>query len=382
MRKPITDIKRIIGLMSGTSLDGLDIALCHIEGANLETTLRLSEFITIPYTSEFKALIQPIFANVNARVEDVCRADAIVATTHARMLQETLASWGMQATDIDAIASHGQTILHLPNTDFPSTLQIGDGDRLAHLTGILTLSDFRQKHIAAGGEGAPLAPYADYLLFGNSTQNRVLLNIGGIANFSYLPKNKGFNAVVSTDTGPGNTLMDGIITRYTNGEQCYDHDGSLAKTGIINHALLDALLAHRFFTQAAPKSTGQEVFNLKWLEQVLVKEAPGVSLADILATLSMFTAKTIALAMHNIETDGLNIYVSGGGAYNPLLMHNLAAELPNALIQNSKVLGLNADAKEAALFALLANQTLFGDCAIFNGNAAMPAVSMGKLSFP
>jgi anhydro-N-acetylmuramic acid kinase len=368
--------------MSGTSLDGLDIALCEVKGANDNTSLNITEFITVPYTNDFKALIHAIFAKPNARHEDVCEADAVVASTHAEMVLDALTNWGLAPSDIDAIASHGQTVLHSPNADYPSTRQIGDGDRLAYLTGILTLSDFRQKHIAAGGEGAPLAPYADYLLFANANENRLLLNIGGIANFTYIAKNKGFESVISTDTGPGNTLMDGVIFKHTKGKQSYDDDGKLAQAGNVDDALLTALLAHPFFNQPAPKSTGQETFNLAWLTQVITKKTPSLSLADILATLNLFTAKSITKAMHNVDTDGLHIYVSGGGAYNSALMRNLREQLPIAVIQNSEVLGINADAKEAALFALLANQTLFGDCAIFAGNDAMPAVSMGKLSFP
>ena len=385
---PVGATKRFVGLMSGTSLDGLDIAICEISGADLSTSLHVTHFTTLKYSDAFKANIYPIFAQANARLEDVCNADALVAETHAKMLLEALNNWGLNRQNIDVIASHGQTILHSPQGDYATTVQIGDGDRIAQICAKPTLSDFRQKHIAAGGEGAPLVPYADYLLFSSKTENRLLLNIGGIANFTFLPKNTAFDSVLCTDTGPGNTLMDAVIAKHSNGDLAFDPSGEFAKQGEVNMPLLSILLTDNFFQRTLPKSTGQELFNIQWLEHILTVHNINLAVHDLMATLNMFTAKSIALALSHLNTQNYNIYVSGGGIHNPVLLANLSKELnvthENGPIRiyNSDELGINADAKEAALFAVLANQTLFGNSAIFGGNKTMPAVSMGKISLP
>ena len=214
----------IIGLMSGTSLDGLDIALCSIEGNGVNTKLHLLNFETIPYLDDFKSEIRTIFSRKQIDLEKLCLLNPWIALQHAQMINTCLQKWNIKNTEVDLIASHGQTIYHAPQRLHQqqkfgnATLQIGDGDHIAVATGIITISDFRQKNIAAGGEGAPLAVYGDYLIFGKSGEDRVLLNIGGIANFTYLPGVNENEKILCSDIGPGNTLMDAYIQEQFPGE--------------------------------------------------------------------------------------------------------------------------------------------------------------------
>ncbi len=376
--------RTIIGLMSGTSLDGLDVALCRISGSGKDTRVHLVEFETLPYTDDVKASIRQVFAQADARLEDVCLLHASLADVHAHLLLEALARWGIAPGEVDLLASHGQTIYHLParNQDAPqgvnATFQIGDGDRLAVKTGIITLSDFRQKHVAAGGEGAPLAIYGDYLLFSSPSETRILLNIGGIANFTLLPGGEGTDGIVSTDTGPGNTLLDACVLRATGLPM--DRDAVIASRGKVNETVLDALLDHPFFEQPLPKTTGQEVFRPDFVDLALDRAgATDISLADLLATLTRYTALTIAKAIHATPAKEGKVYVSGGGAHHPLLLSDLRELLPAFSFCPFAELGIAPDAKEAVLFAMLANEALAGEGIALPG---APGVTMGKISLP
>ena len=386
--------RHIIGLMSGTSLDGLDIALCEISGNGHETSVTVKEFSTVPYDDAFRNNILEVFAKRKIDLQQLCLLNEYVAINHAAMVNACLVKWKTNKSEIDLIASHGQTVFHCPNRKLPngltinSSLQIGDGDHLAMLTGITTISDFRQKHLAAGGEGAPLALYGDYLLFSKKEEERLLLNIGGIANFTYLPGNLDTENIICSDTGPGNTLMDGCMRTYYPGSQ-FDKDAQVASKGKVNPALLLALQEHPFFSLPFPKSTGQELFNMEYLDGAL--ESSGnrnLCMEDTLCTLNKFTADSIAIA---IETNlpgikNLQVFASGGGIHNPLLMHFLKEKLHNCSIHSTKELGIGPDVKEAVLFAVLANECVSGNPDIFKTNGKglpnMPAICMGKISFP
>ena len=378
----------IIGLMSGTSLDGLDVALCRITGSGMATTIEVLQFETIAYKDNFKAAIKSVFAKRKVDLERVCLLNGWIAVQHGNIINHSLAKWGLKSTDIDTVASHGQTIYHAPKTQHGldefgnGTLQIGDGDHLAITTNIITISDFRQKHIAAGGEGAPLAVYGDYLIFSKADENRIMLNIGGIANFTFLPGNFDAIQVFSTDVGPGNTIMDAYVQQYFTGKY-YDEDAAIAKQGTIDKTLLDALKDHPFFKENFPKTTGPELFNLSYLEAAKIKAGVvDISHVDVMATLNTFTADNIVNALQQ-TVSGINnfvVYTSGGGMHNPLLMQNIQQQLPNIIFKTTNDLGINPDAKEAVLFAILANETLCGGNTFF-GNS-LPNVSMGKISFP
>jgi anhydro-N-acetylmuramic acid kinase len=381
--------RKVLGLMSGTSLDGLDIALCALEGAGKATKLSLLNFATVPYDNAMKEEILSIFSKASVSLEKLTLMNPWVALQNAAMINQTLASWGIQPSEIDLIASHGQTIYHAPKSLHPddafgpATLQIGDGDHLAVHTGIITISDFRQKHIAAGGEGAPLAVYGDYLLCTDTIENRLLLNIGGIANYTYLPANGKLDQVFSSDTGPGNTMMDAFMRTHFNA--AYDKDGLVAKKGNINEALLKAMKANSFFNVPLPKTIGPELFNLGFIENAqIVSGTKDISKEDIMATLNRLTAETIveAIHMHVPSTEKYTLYTSGGGMHNQLVIEHIQSLLPHTIIKSSEAIGIHPDAKEAILFAILANECVAGEPMYAGGNATKIPVTMGKISFP
>ena len=384
------DSKKIIGLMSGTSLDGLDIALCEVTGNGLNTSIALLKFETISYSNDFKDEIRPVFSKQNIELEKLCLLNEWIGSTHAEMINQSLRNWNISNDEIDLIASHGQTIYHAPkslhqNNKFGNgTLQIGDGDHIAVNTGIITISDFRQKHIAAGGEGAPLAAYGDYLLFSSKEKNRILLNIGGISNITFIPADAAFEKVICTDVGPGNTLMDAWVSRNYTG-MYYDKDALIAKQGKPNYTLLNTLQTHPFYKIDLPKSTGPELFNLAYVEEALIKSnTKDISNEDILATLNILTANTIFDVIENLISGMPNseLYISGGGIHNPLLMEYIRNQFDGIQVSTTDALNINPDAKEAILFALLANELISGNNNFGKGSKTMPAVGMGKICLP
>ena len=382
--------RRIIGLMSGTSLDGLDIALCRFRGHGLDTKVCLEKFETVSYEPDFKEEIRAVFAKPQVDFQKLCMLHPWLGKQHGLMVLDRLKSWDIPPASVDLIASHGQTVFHAPRWMHRdprfghSTLQIGDTDQIAVTTGIISLGDFRQKHIAAGGEGAPLAVYGDYLLYRSEHENRVLLNIGGIANYTLLPAGCNVRTVYATDVGPGNTLIDAAVQRLFN--RPFDPDGSIARQGQIDESLLSALQAHPFFKEPLPKTTGPELFNVGYVEHIL--EQTGIktlSPAGLVASLTAFSASCITTALKQLQEEygDLIIYLSGGGIHNPFLVGRVMDALPACKFDTTQSLGINPDAKEAVLFAVLANEAVAGKEKVFEGNrCGIPAMSMGKISFP
>ena len=377
--------RRILGLMSGTSLDGLDIALCKYKGSGLKTEVTVERFTTVNYNEAFKAEIRKIFAKSTIDFLQLCVLHPYIAQKHAEMILSALKSWGITPEEVDVIASHGQTVYHAPKIQhqidlYPnSTLQIGDGDHLAVATGIITLSDFRQKHCAAGGEGAPLAVYGDYLIFSQKGEDRILLNMGGIANFTYLPADLDADRVFATDTGTGNTLLDAYMQKHFG--RAFDQDAQEASKGAVDIELLKALKDHSFFAAPVPKTTGPEVFNLAYLEAAQLRSNTiSLSHSDVLATLCAFTADTIIACLGQSGIQPEKVFMSGGGMHNPLVVQKLKEGLPYTQFLRTDDLGIHGDAKEAVLFATLANEALAGGEISFG--TKVPSVSMGKISFP
>ncbi|AMR25626.1 anhydro-N-acetylmuramic acid kinase [Hymenobacter psoromatis] len=369
--------RRIIGLMSGTSLDGLDVALCRCTGHDAALQVTMEQFVTVPYEAAFQARLRAV-SQPRVDLEEVVLLNAEVARRHAATVLACLAGWGVGPAEVDVLASHGQTIWHAPRhqhgrADFPhhATLQIGDGDHLAVGTGIITLSDFRQKHVAAGFEGAPLAPFADKLLFRQPGVNRLLLNLGGIANFTLLPADGG--PAQATDTGPGNTLLDAVVRQRYPG-QAYDEGGRLAARGQPHAGLLAALRSHSFFSEPFPKTTGPELFSPNYLaENQRCTGTKNLSVSDLLATLIELSAGAVAQGVRHYlgPAPAADALVSGGGAHNATLLAALARHLPATRLRSTAEAGVPPDAKEAVLFAVLANEALAG-----NG------LSLGKISLP
>ncbi|MEZ7275863.1 anhydro-N-acetylmuramic acid kinase [Pseudoalteromonas sp. 68 DY56-GL68] len=383
--------KLIVGLMSGTSLDGLDIALCEVSGQGMNTHVDVIKFTTVDYDDDYKSRVKRVFAKRECDLEEVTLLNPWIGQLHGDMVAKTLAKWNVAKELVDVIASHGQTIYHCPESQHKrpeygnATLQIGDSDHLAVTAGITTIGDFRQKHIAAGGEGAPLAVYGDYLYFTSTSENRILLNMGGIANLTYLPKSADARAVFSSDIGPGNTIMDAYIQRHF-APQHYDKDAAIASQGKVSEPLLNALCDNAFFGLAFPKTTGPEVFNLDYLAAAQARtNTEHLSHFDVMATLVHFSGLMIAKAITQCS-DGLSqvaVYASGGGVHNPLLMKVILDNCPQlSAIKNTDELGINPDAKEAVLFAILANECLSGGQQRFgNTEQGIPDITMGKISF-
>lgn len=376
----------IIGLMSGTSVDGLDIALCEISGSGRETKVHLIAGETIAYDDDTRGRINKLIQRKEADLGELARLHTGTGQMYARLIKQFLDRIKIPAASIDCIASHGQTIFHAPGQQNAS-LQIGDGDQIAFHTGIITLSDFRQKHIAAGGEGAPLAPYVDLLLFGEEETDVCLLNIGGIANLSFIPAGHDAGGLICGDTGPGNTLMDIWIHEHDK-RSGFDKEGMMAATGKADDSLLRSLKDHEYFHRSFPKSTGRELFDLKYIEDAIRRSgSAGLSPEDIMATLNELTATTIADSLLPLcsKTKKMKLYVSGGGKHNPVLMKNIRQKMMNIPVEyhDTEEKGIPADLKEAVIFALLANECVAGVATVFSGNEKyLPAVSMGKISFP
>jgi anhydro-N-acetylmuramic acid kinase len=382
--------RRIIGLMSGTSLDGLDVALCRFASSGTDTQVVVEAFETVPYSEDIKQEIRQVFARKQIDFQHLCLLNPWIGNLHGDLVLQCLKKWGVPTSDVDCIASHGQTVFHAPKIlhgleKFPNaTLQIGDGDHVAVRTGIITLSDFRQKHAAAGGEGAPLAVYGDYLLFSQKGEDRLMLNMGGIANFTYLPGSLNPEEMFSTDVGTGNTLIDAFTQDLFPGKS-FDENGTIAASGSVNKDLLQALLDDPFFEAPFPKTTGPELFSRSYVKKAQEKSSTTqLSPGDLIATLTAFSAEGIALAVRRCGAGrSFYLYASGGGMHNPVLMAHLQRLLPQCHFRTTADLHIQPDAKEAVLFAILANEALVGGKVRFgSGRQGIPNVSMGKVSFP
>lgn len=338
-----------IGLMSGTSLDAIDAILIDFGTHPLTLIATHNEPLPFLIKEKILSLCQSGPDEIDRLGQLDTELGLLFATASLNLLRKT----SFQTIDIKAIGSHGQTIRHRPQLQFPFTLQIGDPNTIAANAGITTVSDFRRRDIAVGGQGAPLVPAFHHYLFRHAVKNRVIVNIGGMANLTILPKNEQA-AITGFDTGPGNVLLDGWIKKHLGKE--YDAAGQWAKSGHVNGALLQNLLADPFFHKAPPKSTGREYFNIDWLEQKLTSDLPA---QDVQATLIHLTAHAIVQAIKKYSPDCEEIYICGGGAHNAFLIESLKAISPCPL-ETTSVLGIDPNWLEAMAFAWLARQTLMG----------------------
>jgi len=342
--------QRFIGLMSGTSADGIDAALVSLDGNS--TTLLKTHFT--PYLDATRAAVQALMKPGENELMRIGELDTQLGKSFAAAALALCEETNKQ--DVVAIGCHGQTVRHHPDADFPFTMQLGNGAVIAERTGITTINDFRSADIAAGGQGAPLAPGFHNAVFRSATENRVILNIGGIANITYLPADTNAK-VTGFDTGPGNTLLDLWTKKYKG--QNFDRDGAWAAQGLVNQHLLETMLEDDYFSKQPPKSTGQEYFNRLWLEKIL-KNFVSLSPQDIQATLLQLTAQTIARALDNFLPAVDAVYVCGGGANNATMLSALDKILPDYKIATTAALGIDPDWVEAIAFAWLAKQTLDG----------------------
>lgn len=385
--------KRIVGLISGTSADGIDAALVRVRGHVGDALapserLQLETFATFPYPNELREQLLAASLPGTGTVDLICRLNIAVGECFAQAALKIIKQVGARADDVDLIGSHGQTIHHLPDAEplagIPTsgTLQIGEPSLIAKRTGIITIADFRAADMALGGQGAPLVPFLDYMFFRSIELTRGVLNIGGISNLTVLKKSGALEEVIAFDNGPGNMVMDALAQKFFN--KAFDEGGELAARGNVSTELLNELLEHQYFAKPIPKSTGREEFGAAYCA-ALVQRATHWRLSpyDMIATATALTAATIANDAGLLEErfGKINeLIVSGGGMHNRTLMAMLQQRFAPAKITTTTDYGLPGDAKEAILFAVLANETVCGCVSnVPSVTGAKAATVLGKI---
>ena len=355
----------VVGLMSGTSVDGIDAIVTHISGVPPDLLVEMLHFTTVPWSAKMRqAILSASDPNAGA-VDRICQLNFSVGEAFAEAALSAIEAAGLSPGDVDLIGSHGQTVYHAVDTAVPSTLQIGAPAVIAERTGITVVSDFRSRDVAAGGQGAPLVSYVDWLLLRHPTLVRAVQNIGGIANVTVLPPRaagEGPSGVLAFDTGPGNMLIDDAAQRATDGAWTCDHDGQLAAQGQVDEGLLAELMDHPYLRKRPPKTTGREAFGRALAQQVWKQaRARGLSGPDIVATVTAFTAASIAQAYRDfVDAEIGEVVLGGGGSRNPTLVAMLRQQLVPATVLTHEDVGMDSDAKEALAFAVLAYETLHG----------------------
>ncbi|HLH38194.1 MAG TPA: anhydro-N-acetylmuramic acid kinase [Bryobacteraceae bacterium] len=345
---------RVAGVMSGTSLDGIDVAIVDIARRHGGVRVKPVAFHTTPYPKLVREAILGV-SNAMTHTATIARLNFLLGELYASAIRETCRRGRVSLDSIVLAGVHGQTIFHEAapieylGHCIASTLQIGEAAVVAERTGLWTISNFRERDIAAGGQGAPLVPSVDFLLFRSRRSARVALNIGGIANISFIPAGAGRDDVIAFDTGPGNMIIDALVSHYTNGAQNYDRGGRIARQASIHPRMLEAMLSDPYFKLDPPKACGREQFGREFVSGLV---ATGLPLPDLIATATELTARTVAAAIARFEAR--EVIASGGGVHNRRLMRRLRELLPEHSIVTSAEYGIDPDAKEAIAFAILA----------------------------
>ena len=358
---------RVAGIMSGTSLDGIDVAIVDIEGKRIDVVTHC----TFPYTDKVREHILAV-SDATAHTSRISRLNFVLADLYAKAVRKC----GVPLNTIDLVGSHGQTVYH----EQQSTLQLGDGSVLAEKLRIPVVSDFRTRDMAAGGKGAPLVPFVDHMLYVHSELGRVALNIGGIANVTAIPPDGAPEQVVAFDTGPGNMIIDQLVAIHTRNRRKYDSGGQIAARGKVNQKLLDSLVRRTYYRQPPPKTAGREQYGQEFVRDLIRTEVPMI---DLIATATALTPATIAFGLKKFVRHPVDeIIVSGGGVHNRTLMAYLQAFLPAVKLRTSTEFGIDSDAKEAIAFAILAYETWHRRPSnLPSATGARHPVILGKVSF-
>jgi len=392
----VKESRLVVGLMSGTSVDGIDAALVQIAGHGENSRVELLAFGSYPFPSEMRAKIFRLFNPAEARVDAICQLDFLVGEVFAAAVMRLLADHGYDAADVDLVASAGQTIWHDPQPVIEqsdvdwighpictrSTFAIGQSAVIAERTGITTVGDLRVRDVAAGGHGAPLIAYADWVLLRDEKLGRCVQNIGGIGNVTYLPPGARPEDVIAFDTGPGNMVIDALADVATGGRTKYDKDGVLAAKGRVDPELLEEWMDDPYFRKPPPKTTGRELFGIQFARRVMT-ESHGMAIENLIATATALTAESIARAYRDfVSPRGPidQVIIGGGGSRNPTLMKILADRLPSARVLSHEDLSINGKAKEAIALAIIANDAIAGlNTNIPGATGGRPTV-LGKIS--
>ena len=345
-----------IGIMSGTSLDGVDAALVEISGVNEETKVELIQFTTLSIPKDIDQQIRDSFSLETSNSALISSLNVDLGELFAEAAIKVSSEAGIDLNDIKFIASHGQTIYHIPEQTEKyrsSTLQIGEAAVIAERTGCTVISDFRPRDMAVGGQGAPIVPYSEFILYRDPKKTRLLQNIGGIGNVTVIPPNASLDDLVAFDTGPGNMVINELSNHFYN--TSYDEDGKHAADGKVSEEVLEDWMNHPYILREPPKTTGREEFGLQFVQESLDKYK--LSANDWLATATMFTAQAIAKSVQNYLTEETDLIIGGGGSYNPTLVKSIKEVLPKVNVIRQEDLNLSSDAKEAVAMVILGNQT-------------------------
>ncbi len=372
--------------MSGTSLDGIDVAIVDITGSGFKAKINVLTSHSVPYPKKIREALLAV-SNSSAFTGDISRLNFVLGELYAEALEETAERANIPLDSIKLIGCHGQTIFHegqggqYLGKRVASTFQIGESSVISERTGINVISNFRECDMAAGGKGAPLVPYLDYMLIRHRGRGRVAVNIGGIANLTAIPPNTSTDRVIAFDTGPGNMVIDQLVTRITQGNQTYDRDGAMAAAGEVDPKLLAKLLRDKYFRAKPPKTAGREQYGSEFVSKLLDTE---LSSEDLIATATALTAESIAAAVRNFVLPEMRVdevFVSGGGTHNPVLMRMLRKALDPIPVKYTSEVGLDVDAKEAVAFALMAYETAHSRPSnVPTATGAKRAVVLGKLT--
>ena len=387
------EIRRVVGLMSGTSVDGIDAALIEIEGDPYDGRLRLIEFENKLFPEQVRSEIFQLFNPAKATIDKVGYMNVLLGELYAEAAISVVHKAGLQISDIDAIGSHGQTIYHHPQKTLKDgysigyTVQIGEGAVIANRTKVPCVSDFRVADMAVNGQGAPLVPFTEYLLYRNTNKTILLQNIGGIGNITVLPSACSLEEVYAFDTGPGNMIIDGLVSRFTNQCKTMDEGGTIAARGKVIQGLLHWLCNNNYFEKKPPKSTGRELFGDSFIDGLYQRiSAEGILFEDAIATVTDFTAWCIEDSYRRFilpKHPAQELIIGGGGSYNSTMVSMISNRM-NALGVQTLIqedLGFSSDAKEAIAFALLADCTMAGKSNnIPYVTGADRPVIMGKIS--
>lgn len=355
----------VAGLMSGTSVDGIDVALVEISGEGFGQKIRAKAFHSVPFAPEVRKAVLGI-CNAQTHTARLSQLSFLLGELFGEAVLETCRAARVSPKRVELVGSHGQTVYHQATPEklfgrkIASTLQIGEPAIIAARTGAPVVADFRPADMALGGQGAPLVPYVDYLLYRHAKKGRVALNIGGIANITAIPSGAGPEQVIAFDTGPGNMVIDALVSQFSRGVQRYDKDGKMAASGAVNPELLNTLLKDEFVRRRPPKSCGREEYGVELVTDLLRE---GLAAPDLIATVTAFTAAAIADGVERFVSPKMHVdelIVSGGGVHNPEIMSRLERQIPDAKLMTSAELGVDGDAKEAIAFAVLAYETWHG----------------------